>query len=146
MRLSKSFMLDSLCVTSTGIDNTPEDNEKQKLLFVACYLLQPIADRFGTIYVHSGYRSRAVNKAIGGSRLSQHMLGEAVDFSVPGIEIETVFKWCIKNLVYGQLILEIANGKEWIHISLPRIGGQNIQVLTFDGKAYYPYKEITIKV
>jgi len=109
-------------------------------------LLQPVRNRFGAIKVHSCFRGPAVNSAVGGSKSSQHMVGQAVDFSVPGKTLEEVFAWIVKEsgLKYGQVILE---GREpgkptWIHLSLgePFRKANNMQALTFDGKNYAPWK------
>lgn len=73
------------------------------------------------ISVSSWYRCPDLNKAIGGSTRSQHMLGEAVDFICPrfGSPLEicrhlTYFK---DLLGFDQLILE----HTWVHISFPSI-------------------------
>lgn len=109
-------------------------------------LLQPVRDHFGVVKVHSCFRGPAVNAAVGGSKTSQHMVGQAVDFSVPGKTLEEVFSWIVKEsgLKFGQAILE---GREpgkptWIHLSLgePFRKTNNQQALTFDGKSYAPWK------
>jgi len=109
-------------------------------------LLQPVRDHFGVVKVHSCFRGPAVNAAVGGSKTSQHMVGQAVDFSIPGKTLEEVFAWIVKEsgLKFGQAILE---GKEpgkptWIHLSLgePFRKANNQQALTFDGKSYAPWK------
>jgi len=68
------------------------------------------------IIVSSGYRSPAVNAAVGGSINSQHMKGEAVDFTCPkfGSPEDIVRKIISSNIVYDQLILEF---RSWVHIS-----------------------------
>jgi zinc D-Ala-D-Ala carboxypeptidase len=38
--------------------------------------LEPLRDRFGRVTVHSGHRSAAWNRAVGGAPLSQHVYGE----------------------------------------------------------------------
>jgi hypothetical protein len=67
------------------------------------------------IYIHSAYRSPAVNAAVGGAPNSQHMRGEAVDFSVAGLTVPDAFKLLHGSSInYDQLIEEAAT---WIHIS-----------------------------
>lgn len=131
MNLTKNFTLDELCHTDTCLTNEPNDTEKDKLQFVASFLLQPIRDKFGSIKVNSGFRSEEVNKAIGGSLTSQHRLGEAADIKPLDADINDVFEWAKENLVYGQIIRESANGAEWIHISLPRRNKQNQMALRY---------------
>lgn len=136
MRLTKNFTLDELCVTSTGLPNRPDAQQTEKLLYLAWYILQPVRDRFGAIRITSGYRSPEVNRAIGGSMSSQHVLGEAADIQVPGADLREVYVWMRDNLRYGQLIYESRDGKEWIHVSLPRVGKKNMMVGMFDGLQY----------
>lgn len=48
--------------------------------------LNKLQRRLGrSITVHSGYRSPAVNRRVGGASKSKHMYGLAVDISVPGL-------------------------------------------------------------
>lgn len=68
------------------------------------------------IYVNSGYRSEALNKAVGGSSTSQHRLGMAADIDTHTREgnIE-LFNLIAKNLSFDQLIDE--KDYSWIHVS-----------------------------
>ena len=68
------------------------------------------------IYVNSGYRSEALNKAVGGSKTSQHVLGMAADIDTRTREgnIE-LFDLIAKNLSFDQLIDE--KDYSWIHVS-----------------------------
>ena len=93
MNLSKNFTLDELIVTSTSGSNIPPGIHKEKLLYVANYLAQPIRDRWGVVIVNSGYRSEAVNAAIGGSKTSQHPRGEAIDIRTPDADLWEVYLW-----------------------------------------------------
>jgi len=69
--------------------------------------------------VTSAYRCKILNDNLRGSAASQHMNGEAADFVLPGVSCAEVFEK-IKNsaVAYGQLILEKAGGKKWVHVSL----------------------------
>lgn len=132
-KLTENFTLEELTVTETGLPNVPDSVQTEKLLYLATYILQPIRNRFGTTVVNSAFRSDAVNKAVGGSKTSQHPEGEAADIEVPGVNVGMVFAWCKANLKYGQCIDEekTVNGKKkkWLHISLPRMGGVNQQAM-----------------
>lgn len=139
-QLSKNFTFDELCVTETGVENVPNETQKEKLFYVANLLLQPIRNTWGSIHVNSGFRSELVNKKIGGSPTSQHMEGEAADIVPLEASIDDVFTWCRQNLVFGQLILEtiVFNGTDirWIHISLPRQNKPNMQVMAYKNGSY----------
>ncbi len=85
----------------------------------------PVHRQFGpNIRIHSGYRSAAVNKLVGGSATSQHSKGEAVDFSVRGMTNYDLACWLRDNLRYDQLILEhflpSVPGSGWVHCSFSR--------------------------
>lgn len=140
IKFSKNFTLKELTRTSKPFLNEPTKTETLKLLYLSQYILQPIRDEFGTIRVSSGFRSGSVNKAVGGSSTSQHRKGEAADIVPRKADIQVVYEWIIKNLSYGQIISETARGKQWLHVSLPRIGKPNNQALVYDGKKYMPYK------
>ena len=147
MNLSPHFTLAELTRTSSGQPNVPSAAETKALVALCSSLLEPIRAKFGPVSIHSGYRSRAVNEAIGGAKSSQHMRGEAADFHCPGATLEHVMRWIVveSGLAYGQVILEghTAGEPTWIHLSLGapwRVGSQCQQALTFDGKGYHPYK------
>lgn len=135
-----------MLITDTGLYNEPIRAEKDKLLYLCQYILQPIRDKWGALRVTSGFRSVPVNVRIGGASTSQHVKGEAADF-VPaaGFEdvLDDVFEWIVKEskLKFGQCIREGKGGKDWIHISLPRLSpnGGNQQALVFKDGVYHPY-------
>lgn len=130
MNLSRSFTLRELTRTShrgvaeLNYETARTDDELLGVLQVLCQtLLQPIRDHYGrAVIIHSGYRCLELNSAIGGSRFSQHMKGEAADFHVVGFDLREVFDWIrsTSGLSFGQLILEgnVAGVPGWIHLSL----------------------------
>lgn len=83
---------------------------------------------------HSGLRCEELNKAIGGSKTSQHMKAEADDFSPKAGEgyrdrelVRAAFKDCVDYLrstktMFGQIIFEEKETSKgvvyWIHFSL----------------------------
>jgi hypothetical protein len=147
VNLSPHFTLAELTRTSSGQPNVPNAAETKALVALCSSLLEPIRTKFGPVSIHSGFRSKAVNEAIGGAKSSQHMRGEAADFHCPGATLEHVMRWIVteSGLKYGQVILEGHTKGEptWIHLSLGapyRLGSSCMQALVFDGKSYAPYK------
>lgn len=137
-QFTKNFSYDELIASATakrlGLDNRPTPEEKEKLRQLAEDILQPIRDAWKSpIVVTSGYRSEAVNKAVGGVSNSQHRLGEAADIKIGGKErnrklFNFIYKMIAKgDIKVGQLIDEYSYS--WIHISLPRKGKENNQIL-----------------
>lgn len=139
MKFSENFTLEELRVTSMGDKNTPNEEAKTKLLYLANYVLQPIRDRWGVLQITSAFRSQAVNLLAGGSITSQHILGEAADFIPTESNIKEVYRWIVEDshIAFGQCIFEKG---EWIHISLPRLHRPNHEALIFNGTSYLTYK------
>lgn len=137
-QFTKNFSYDELIASSTakrlGLDNTPSEEEKEKLRQLAEDILQPIRDAWKSpIIVNSAFRSEQVNKAVGGVKNSQHRLGEAADITIGGKERNRkLFNFIYKlinqgKIKVGQLIDEY--NYSWIHVSLPRKNKPNNQIL-----------------
>ena len=152
MRLSKNLTLKEAIKSNTatrlGIDNTPEDWEIHNLRAVAENVFQPIRDHFGVpIGVSSGYRSKALNKAIGGSKYSQHMIGEALDIDADiygKVTNEEIFNYIKNNLEWDQMIWEFGDDEEpnWVHVSYKEAGRNRKQIK----RAYRDEKGVYYKV
>jgi uncharacterized protein YcbK (DUF882 family) len=137
-QLSKNFTLRELIKSDTatrkGINNAPPQSVIDNLKYLCENLLQPIRDMVGIVTINSGYRSPALNKAVGGAKNSQHLTGQAVDFeSVQYSNIELGKMIEESGLVFDQLIYEFVSKKNpragWIHISLVKDGTNRKQVL-----------------
>tara|TARA_Y100001951_G_C11213397_1_gene224328 strand:+ start:91 stop:588 length:498 start_codon:yes stop_codon:yes gene_type:complete len=133
IRVAQNFTLPELVKSSTaerlGISNMPDSAQTLvNLVNVANHILQPVRDQFGPIRVNSGYRGLPLNKAVGGSKTSQHCKGEAADFESSRIGNYKLACWCRDNLEFDQLILEFYTQGEpssgWVHCSY-RTDGQN---------------------
>lgn len=121
MNLSPNFTLEEMTVSQAasrrGLDNSPGTAEIAQLKGLCKNVLEPIRAHFARpVIVSSGYRSPAVNKAIGGSPTSQHCKGMAADFTVPGVSNIDLAQWIMRNLNYDQLILEYPPSG-WVHVS-----------------------------
>ena len=117
--LSKDFTLEEFIISQSaerlGYDNTPDEFICFNLSELCNEVLQPLRDLVRLpVIISSGYRSLEANAAVGGSHNSQHMEGQAADFTIPGMSLEKVFNTIFKNLPYDQLIFEFG---KWIHVS-----------------------------
>lgn len=125
MMLSPHFHLAEFLASATaermGIDNDPSADLLPSLKRTA-QGLEAVRVRLGgaPIIVLSGYRSLALNRAIGSKDTSQHVKGEAADFIAPrfGSPSEIVAALRDSGIEYDQLILEYADtGRGWVHCS-----------------------------
>lgn len=102
-------------------------------LTAGCMMLELIREKVGPLRIHSGFRCSELNGATpGSSTKSQHMLGEAFDFSAAKSEptpenVDGLFEAVLTALIeqaipFGQLIRETAErdygSADWVHISL----------------------------
>jgi uncharacterized protein YcbK (DUF882 family) len=130
MNITKNFTLEELTKSATAdrlkINNEPAEQELNNLLVLCRDILQPIRDAYGkTIIVSSGYRCAKLNKAVGGSKTSQHVKGEAADIHTTSDTkasnkalFELILDMVQKDkITVGQLINEY--DYNWIHVSLP---------------------------
>lgn len=141
--LSPHFTLDELThseiASRKGLDNTPNDQEIANLIRLA-KMLEAIRAIFGRpIYINSGFRSKAVNDAVGSKDSSQHRLGCAADIRVQGMTPDEVCRKIIASgLAYDQLIREF---DAWTHISVPsyEIDRPRRQALIIDAQGTRPF-------
>ena len=124
MKLSKNFVLSELTKSNTakrlGIKNEPTKEHMDYLQVLVRDLIQPIRDGIGPIRVSSGYRNPELNRAIGGSRKSQHCKGEALDlqfWEMGEMNNKAIYDWVLESgIEFDQMINEFDFA--WIHISL----------------------------
>ena len=147
MQLSKNLALSEVTRSETakrrGISNMPTPEHIENFKKLAENVFQPIRDHFGVpIRISSGYRSEALNKAIGGAGKmvngkyvpsSQHCTGEAIDIDMDGTSItnKQIFDYIKANLEFDQLIWEFGTdaNPDWVHVSYESTGKQRKQVL-----------------
>jgi hypothetical protein len=151
MQISKHLSLAEVSRSETakrkGINNTPSGEHLANFKLLAENIFEPIREHFGVpINISSGYRSKELNTAIGGSLTSQHCQGEAIDIdmdgSTNGVTNKMVFDYIKDNLNFDQLINEF--NYSWVHVSFDSSGKQRKQILNAiksGGKtSYVPYK------
>lgn len=145
MNISKHFTLREMTMSTTakrlGIDNTPSPEAIQSMSLLAERVLEPIREYVEEpVRISSGYRSVELNKKIGGSKTSQHCLGEAADIVCPNKNSE-VFHFIKNNLEFDQLIWEFGDEHEpdWVHVSYrdSRMRGQVLIASKKNGKTVY---------
>jgi putative chitinase len=133
MKLTENFTLEEMIVSPTakrlGLSNTPTAEHIENMRYCCTKILEPVRAHFGKpVQVNSSYRAPLVNKAVGGSKTSQHVNGEAIDFEVPGVDNKVVADWVADNLEFDQVILEFYTKGDknsgWVHASIKR-NGQN---------------------
>lgn len=118
----KYFTIKELCKSSTAeqlkIDNSPTQDIIANLTALVDNILDPLRIAYRKpIIVNSGYRCEALNKAVGGSKTSQHRYGLAGDITGGSKqENKKLFELVKKlNLPFDQLIDE--SDFSWIHVS-----------------------------
>ncbi|MBV7541023.1 D-Ala-D-Ala carboxypeptidase family metallohydrolase [Acidovorax sp. sic0104] len=125
MQLTQHFTLAELTASNKarqlGLDNTLPPELMPRLVLTA-EMLEAIRRQLGVpVTVTSGYRSRDVNKAVGGVTSSDHTQGHAADIVAPGYgsayQVAKALAPLVSVLGIGQLILEGVKGKQWVHVS-----------------------------
>lgn len=117
----KYFTIEELTRSDTakvkGIENTPTQEAKEKLVTLIENVLNPLREMYGKpITVNSGYRCPKLNAAVGGAKNSQHMRGEAADITAGSKEENRkLFELIRDNLPFDQLINE--SDYSWVHVS-----------------------------
>lgn len=138
MTLSKNLLLSEMLRSESakrkGIKNIPTTEHIENMKALAINVFQKVRDYFGIpIHISSGYRSKELNKAVGGSQTSQHSKGEAMDIDMDNTSITNaqIFHYIKDNLEFDQLIWEFGTSKkpDWVHVSFVRKGKNRKQIL-----------------
>jgi hypothetical protein len=139
-RLSDNFTLGQVCTGRSGIPSgTNYGLSAQQIVcnlrLLSVNILEPIKRLFPNITITSSWRSQADNERVGGSRKSEHLFGQAVDFQINGFNRRQHFE-AIQQIekelkAYGQLILEYKGDATWIHVSFNK-NNNRMQSLTMD--------------
>lgn len=128
-KLTKNFkwyeVIDSTTAENHGIDNTiPTEKVATALKELFFTVMEPVRSLYKKpIQITSGYRCKALNTLVGGSKNSQHMLGEAADFVQFGVNSYDLWKLvALSNIPFDQIIYY--DFGTWIHISHKLEGNQ----------------------
>jgi Peptidase M15 len=123
MQLTANFTLEEFTRSTTadrlGIDNTPNAIEINNIRLLCVQILQPARSALGPIQISSGFRSAALNAAVGGVPDSAHRLGFSADVVPVNVGTFDLAKWVKNNTSFDQVILEFGTlqNPNWIHIS-----------------------------
>ena len=101
-----------------GIDNdSPPEAALRDMRMLCIDVLEPLRKALGDrpLRITSGYRCPELNALLKSADTSQHLLGQAADFQVPGLDLLEAAKVAAsRSLVrFDQLIYE----GRWLHIS-----------------------------
>ena len=136
MNLSEHFSLDEATYSETAIrmniDNQPDERQLTNMKSAA-EQLEAVRNVTGALRVNSWLRLPDVNLAVGGSKISSHMDGWAIDCSssahTPYALCQLVIKAGIK---FDQMIHEYGR---WMHISFaPEMRQQALTIYKPEGK------------
>ena len=134
IKLSEHFTLGELCKTSakTQDGNIPSHVHIENLKRLCGWLEMLRSEwnkRYGEgndpIIINSGYRSPAVNKAVGGVPTSNHLTGCAADIRVSGIEQLIRYATILLDISdesqedFDELLIERSpKGSYWLHFAV----------------------------
>jgi hypothetical protein len=125
MQLSPNFALARFTASDTarerGLDNQPGPEHLAHLRLLAASLEEVQALLGAPLKISSGYRSPALNAAVGGVPHSLHALGLAADFVCPAFGTPLAVARAIADapIAFDQVIHEYGR---WVHFGLARPG------------------------
>ena len=147
MKLSEHFTLAELCKTSyhTADGNVPSHVHIENLKRLCGWLEMLRSEwnkRYGEgddpIVINSGYRSEAVNKAVGGAKGSNHLTGCAADIRVAGMEQALRYAVILLDISdesqedFDELLLERSpRGTYWLHFAVRPPSQENRRKIHF---------------
>ena len=136
-KLSEHFGLAELTKTSVNIANVPSEAQVENLKRV-CRWLERLRKRWNDKYgdgddpiiINSGFRSAAVNKAVGGVPTSNHLTGCAVDIRCIGMEQALRYAAILLDISdmsredFDELLIEQKRSVVWIHFAVRPTGNR----------------------
>lgn len=143
--LSLKEVTKSVTASRLGIDNKPTSEHLENLKAIAENVFEPLRTHFNVpIGVTSGYRSEALNKAVGGSKTSHHCQGMALDIDADmyrGVTNKELFNYIKDNLEFTQLIWEYGSDNEpdWVHVGYDPNNLKKQVLKAIRGRGYINY-------
>ena len=137
MKLSDHVTLAEFEHTSQNIPNKMNEAHIASATLLCNKVFEPLRLYLGrAITISSGYRSPALNRAVGGSATSQHKKAEAMDIKIGA----KGFHYIKDNLEFDQLIWEFGTDHEpqWIHVSYSKSNRKQVlKAIKSNGKTKY---------
>ena len=136
MNLSEHFSLDEATYSETAIrmhiNNQPDERQLENMKSAANQL-EAVRNVTGALRVNSWLRLPDVNVAVGGSKVSSHMDGWAIDCSSTAHSPYELCQIVLKNNIkFDQLIHEYGR---WMHVSFaPEMRQQSLTIYKPEGK------------
>lgn len=135
----------SITAKRLGLENKPTEAHLNNMKMLAVKVFEPLREWVGgPIRINSFYRGPELNKAIGGSKKSQHCNGQAVDVDdIYGHKTNAeMFNYIRDNLEFDQMIWEFGDNKNpnWVHVSYVNPGENRNKCLVAykeDGRTKY---------
>ena len=138
----------SITALRKGIDNTPTFEQLERIKTLAEKVFDPLREWVGgAVKINSGFRSGALNMAIGGSSTSQHCANNGAAFDIDdtfGHKTNAeMFDYILKNLDFDQIIWEFGTDEnpDWVHVSYVSEENNRKQILrarkNSNNKTYY---------
>jgi hypothetical protein len=143
MNLSKHFTREELIFSAMavrhGIANEPSTALVENNLKIAATYLEQLRGLIKKpVNVISCYRSEKVNKLVGGSMTSAHMMGAAADIRVEGYRARDLMSFIIDHdLDHDQLICEFDSWVHWGFKVNDRARGELLVAKKQNGKTVY---------
>ena len=159
IKLSEHFTLAELSKTNVNLKNVPNEAQVENLKRLCGWLEMLRSEynrRYGSltpdpspngegseykeepIIINSGYRSEAVNKAVGGVAGSNHLTGCAVDIHVLGKEQAIRYACILLDIAdesqedFDELLIEQTSKSLWIHFAVRPSGNRRRVRLMYD--------------
>lgn len=94
-------------------------------------IYNPLKVFYPSLLITSGYRSKWLNSIVGGSKNSQHLIGQAVDLVSDPESMNKIIVHIIMYLPFDQLIIYIKESRvDFIHVSCSKRNRKQLLVKT----------------
>lgn len=133
--IKSNFTFSEFVLSATAekfaLKNIPDWESISNLENLVFHVLQPLRDFINVpIYINSGFRCPALNAALKGAKNSQHLRGQAADFTTHRPDLDdALFDFIQKRLPFDQVI----RYGNFIHVSYV-MGSNRKQVIDYRTK------------